>query len=118
MQETTGASGLVTAGTAADPGYADSSALEALKAELAKWQERVPKLAGALRERTGEVEALRKELAELERNTAMSGAGNNAGTGIQARDALIEELEAKVKALSAKYQDTEGQLHARDLEIS
>ncbi len=118
MQETTGASGLATARTAADPSYADSSSLEALKAELAKWQERVPKLAGALRERTGEVEALRKELAELERNAAMSGAAHAGGSGIQARDALIEELEAKVKALSAKYQDAEGQLHARDLEIA
>jgi predicted flap endonuclease-1-like 5' DNA nuclease len=94
---------------------ADSD-VEALRAELAKWQERVPKLAGALRERNNEVEALKSQLAERPGGDAAPAA--ESGSGIQARDALIEELEAKVKALGGKYQDAEGQLHARDLEIT
>lgn len=97
---------------------ARSGEAEALRHELAKWQERVPKLAGALRERTGEVEALRKELAARAATMDGGSSTSNAGSGIKARDALIEELEAKVKALGGKYQDAEGQLHARDLEIT
>ncbi len=112
MQETSGASGLATARMAET---ADSD-VEALRAELAKWQERVPKLAGALRERTNEVETLKAQLAE--RPTEAAAPAAESGSGIQARDALIEELEAKVKALGGKYQDAEGQLHARDLEIT
>jgi predicted flap endonuclease-1-like 5' DNA nuclease len=96
-------------------GMADAD-VEALKQELAKWQERVPKLAGALRERTSEVEALRTQLAE--RGTGREEQGPERRSGIEARDSLIEELEAKVRALSGKYQDAEGQLHARDLEIT
>jgi chromosome segregation ATPase len=112
MQETSGASGLATARMA---GMADAD-VEALRAELAKWQERVPKLAGALRERTNELEALKAQLDE--RPAEVSEPAAESGSGIQARDALIEELEAKVKALGGKYQDAEGQLHARDLEIT
>ncbi|MEZ5553083.1 MAG: hypothetical protein R3E82_19525 [Pseudomonadales bacterium] len=94
---------------------------EALQRELAKWQERVPKLAAALRQRTSEVEALRAQL---------SAAGNAGATtenlqtparttpGIEARDALIRELEAKLKALNSKHQDAQGQLHVRDMEIA
>lgn len=111
MQETSGVSGLATARIA---GMADED-VESLRAELAKWQARVPKLAGALRERTNEVETLKQQLAE---RPADAPAAIENGSGIQARDTLIEELEAKVKALGGKYQDTEGQLHARDLEIT
>jgi predicted flap endonuclease-1-like 5' DNA nuclease/predicted RNase H-like nuclease (RuvC/YqgF family) len=91
-------------------------AVEALQKELAKWQARVPKLAGALKEKTREVESLRAELAGG--RTDLSTDAPDQGSGIRARDALIEELEAKVKALSGKHQDAEGQLHARDLEIA
>ena len=112
MQETSSASGLATARMA---GLADAD-VEALRAELNKWQERVPKLAGALRERTNEVEALKAQLAE--RSVDAPPPASEGSSGIQARDALIEELEAKVKALGGKYQDAEGQLHARDLEIA
>ncbi len=112
MQETSGASDLATARMA---GVADED-VEALRAELAKWQARVPKLAGALRERTNEVETLKAQLAERPVDADAPATAN--GSGIQARDALIEDLEAKVKALGGKYQDAEGQLHARDLEIN
>ena len=113
MQETSGASGLATAGMAG----ATDPEMDALRQELTKWQERVPKLAAALRERTGEVETLRKELAQLAAAGSSTGSSPEKGSGIEARDALIGELEAKVKALGGKYQDAEGQLHARDLEI-
>ena len=115
MQETNSASGLAAAGTAlADDGM--SNELTALRAELAKWQARVPKLAGALRERSAEVETLKAELEKL-REAGPADTGGSS-SGIQARDALIEELEAKVQALGGRYQDAEGQLRARDLEIS
>ncbi len=114
MQETKSASGLASAGMATvDEVTPDEIA--ALRAEVAKWQERVPKLANALRERTAEVEALRSRLEDQgDRGSAENGV---APSGIQARDALIQELEAKVRALGGKYQDAEGQLRARDLEI-
>ncbi len=91
----------------------DDPAPDALHKELAKWRERVPKLAAALRERTQEVDALRQQLH--------SGAGRETASptsGIKARDALIEELEAKLKAQSARHQDAQGQLHARDVEVA
>jgi len=89
---------------------------EELQQELAKWQARVPKLAGALRERTNEVQSLKAKLDA--RGDTRDVAGGGQSSGIEARDALIEELEAKVKALGGKHQDAEGQLHARDLEIA
>ncbi len=117
MQEMNSASGAPTATMALGTGEeSDGSTIEALRTELAKWQERVPRLAGALRERTSEVEALKARLAD--RDSPNGGDTPASASGIQARDALIRELEAKVKALSGKYQDAEGQLRARDLEIS
>ena len=86
-------------------------AVSALQNELTKWQNRVPKLALALRERTQELDAAKTQLEQL-------AAGDSAGTGIQARDALIGELEAKLKAQTSKHQDAQGQMHARDVEIT
>ena len=94
---------------------ASNMSVEELQKELAKWQARVPKLAGALKERTQEVETLR---ARLDSQGSLPAGGAEQSSGIQARDALIEELEAKVKALGGKHQDAEGQLRARDLEIT
>jgi predicted flap endonuclease-1-like 5' DNA nuclease len=96
------------------PAGTSNMSAEELQKELAKWQARVPKLAGALKERTQEVETLR---ARLDSTEPLSVGGGEQSSGIQARDALIEELEAKVKALGGKHQDVEGQLRARDLEI-
>lgn len=87
--------------------------IDALQQELAKWRERVPKLAAALRERSEELEALKADVANRPAT-----AGDAGSSGIKARDALIEELEAKLKAQSARHQDAQGQLHARDVEIA
>ncbi|MFV2090429.1 MAG: hypothetical protein ACC642_07230, partial [Pseudomonadales bacterium] len=92
-----------------------NASLEDLQKELAKWQARVPKLAAALRERTNELEGVKAELRT--KGDAPIGR-HEQGSGIEARNALIDELEGKVKALSGKHQDAEGQLHARDLEIT
>jgi len=78
-------------------------------AELAKWRERVPKLAAALKARTNQIEALQTELARLQ--TAGSGAG------IQARDQHIEELELKLGQQTSRYQMAEGTLRAREVEL-
>ncbi|MEZ5559309.1 MAG: hypothetical protein R3E86_12315 [Pseudomonadales bacterium] len=82
----------------------------ALRAELSKWRERVPKLAAALRERTEELDALRRNHESLQSR----GAG---GAGIEARDQLIRELETRLEALNARYKSSQGELHSRDLEI-
>jgi predicted flap endonuclease-1-like 5' DNA nuclease/uncharacterized protein (DUF3084 family) len=87
--------------------------LQALRKELAKWQARVPKLVAALKEKTREADQLKVRL----KSTGNS-ANEGSESGIRVRDALIEELEAKLKALGSKHQDSEGQLHARDLEIT
>ena len=82
------------------------------KAELAKWRERVPKLASALRERTEQVGLLESELARLQ-----SEAGSTAGAGLKARDEHISALELKLAGLTTNYQTSEGNLRARELEL-
>ena len=88
---------------------ADDSELDSVKQELAKWQERVPKLAAALKERTNEVERLKAGRSDAVEADGYSDAG------VKARDELITELEAKVKDLTAIHRDLQGELHARDL---
>ena len=96
---------------------AANTAVEELQEELAKWQERVPKLAAALRERTEQTDRLQAQVdAARERDSASSDASGEAG--IRAREQLIGELEAKLKAVNSKHQDLQGQLHSRDMEIS
>ena len=90
--------------TDADAGSKD---VEALQAELAKWQARVPKLAAALRERTEAAERLQEQLV-----------GGQQTPGERARAELIEELEAKLSSLNSKHQDLQGQLHSRDVEAN
>lgn len=88
-------------------GETDLTDIEALRAELAKWQARVPKLAAALRERTEEAERLQDQLGE-----------GPLGAGERARAELIEELEAKLATLTSRHQDLQGQLHSRDVEAN
>lgn len=80
----------------------------ALRAELAKWQERVPKLAAALRQRTAEVEALRKE---LETRAAQTGS-----PGARAREELLRELEGRHADLKERYRSAQAELHKRQLD--
>ncbi|MCZ6658439.1 MAG: hypothetical protein O7C67_14185 [Gammaproteobacteria bacterium] len=91
------------------PVGAHDSELDSVKQELAKWQERVPKLAAALKERTNEVERLKAGGSDAVEADTVSDAG------VKVRDELITELEAKVKDLTAKHRDLQGELHARDL---
>ncbi|MFP6815320.1 MAG: hypothetical protein VB949_06595 [Pseudomonadales bacterium] len=96
------------------PGAADA-ALHDLKKELAKWKERVPKLAAALRERTDQADRLQSAVDKFHgpESVALPG-GNQAGSGEQ----IVDELEAKLKAFHSRHQDLEGQLRSRDMEIS
>ena len=87
---------------------------ETLREELAKWRERVPKLAAALRQRTDEATALKQE---LERQKSLPGAGQSPAAGIRARDELIAELEAKVSDLAKRHKAAQGELHERQLEV-
>ena len=107
---------LSTSAVEVSQGAADA-ALHDLKQELAKWKERVPKLAAALRERTDQADRLQYEVDQFHGSESSGlAAGNYAG--IQSREKVIDELEAKLKALHSKHQDLEGQLRSRDMEIS
>jgi hypothetical protein len=68
------------------PGAADA-ALHDLKKELAKWKERVPKLAAALRERTDQADRLQSAVDKFHgpESVALPG-GNQAGSGEQIVD--------------------------------
>lgn len=98
---------------------------EVLRDELAKWRERVPKLAAALRQRAEEAESLRRELDELRRERdelrrAGDGAGSAeapVGAGIRARDELIEELQNKLDDLAERHKTAQGEVHTRGLTI-
>lgn len=95
---------------------------EVLRDELAKWRERVPKLAAALRQRAEEAESLRRELEQLRRERddlrrSDGGAEAPAGAGIRARDELIEELQAKLDDLAERHKTAQGELHTRGLTI-
>lgn len=84
------------------------------KAELAKWRARVPKLASALKQRTEQVGLLESELARLQSEAGKASVG---GPGLQARDEHIAALELKLSGLTTNYQNSEGNLRARDLEL-
>lgn len=91
---------------------------EVLRDELAKWRERVPKLAAALRQRAEEAESLRRELEQLRRQGNAAGSTEApAGAGIRARDELIEELQGKLDDLAERHKTAQGELHTRGLTI-
>ncbi len=102
---------------AAGEAGADAPELRELQLELAKWQERVPKLAAALRERTQQAEKLQAEIDRLRAGGGPSVGGDD-DAGIRGREQLIDELQAKQRALNSRLQDLQGQLHGRDMEIS
>ena len=120
-----GAAALSAEQPAAADQTGDETSSETLRDELAKWRERVPKLAAALRQRTDEAQTLRAQLERLQQAaTAEPPAGlqlamvpQPAAAGIQARDNLIEELEAKLESLAERRQDAQGELHKRQLVI-
>jgi predicted flap endonuclease-1-like 5' DNA nuclease len=87
---------------------------EALREELAKWRERVPKLAAALRQRTEEADALKQELERLRR---AHGDGQSGAAGIRAREELITELEGRLSGLAERHKSAQGELHKRQLQI-
>lgn len=91
----------------------------ALRAEVVKWQERVPKLAQALRERTEELAATREEL-RLAKAQDSGGHGKPVEVDdarLQARNDLISELQAKVAELGEKHRRAAGELHAATLDV-
>ncbi|NKC00532.1 MAG: hypothetical protein GKR90_18860 [Pseudomonadales bacterium] len=96
------------------PGPTDADVnAEALRAEVAKWQERVPKLAGALRERTDELAQARDEIRTLKQQAG----GANSDVTVRARDELIEELESKSKELKTKVQTLAGELRSMEIAL-
>lgn len=90
----------------------DDMDVEALRAELAKWQERVPRLASALRERAEELNSLREQLRQ-----ANSSAASDAVPSILARDQLIVELQQQVEALKEKHRVVSAELHTANLDL-
>ncbi|MFT7653246.1 MAG: putative flap endonuclease-1-like 5' DNA nuclease [Candidatus Azotimanducaceae bacterium] len=90
-----------------------SSATEALRAEVNKWQERVPKLASALRLRTEELAAARDQIRGFQQQP--SGAAQEVDTRLKTRDGLIKELEEKLAKLTEKHQKLSGEMHGVEL---
>ncbi len=92
-----------------------------LRAEVIKWQERVPKLAAALRERTEELAGARDQIRLLENNAAQGpapqGQDESVDARLHARDQVIQELEDKVASLSTAHRQSAGELHALKMEI-
>ena len=96
----------------------DAQAMEELRAEVAKWQERVPKLAAALRERTDELDAAREEIRTLKSSAPGPGVTvEDADARLVTRNELIGELEAKVTELAAKHREAASELHAVQFDL-
>ncbi|XOV83894.1 MAG: hypothetical protein ACFHXK_02020 [bacterium] len=92
--------------------------LDALRAEVAKWQERVPKLAKALRERTEELAAAREELRSAQTApTTDHSPAEDTDARLQTRNALIKELQEKVDQLGEKHRQLSGTLHTTQLDL-
>ncbi len=102
--------------------------IEALHAEVAKWQERVPKLAAALRERTEELASVRQELREAQNagpDQSSPDRGRDDGRDaesddvrLQARDQLIGELQQKVTDLTGLHRTAASELHVTQMDLS
>ena len=79
--------------------------LHALRAEVTKWQERVPKLAKALRERSEELAQAREELRTVisQASTGDMQSVEVDDARLQARNDLINDLQAKITELGGKH---------------
>lgn len=97
-------------------GHSPPGEVERLAAELNKWQERVPKLSAALRERSERVKTLERQLQEFQGSHPLD-PGNQSDAGIKARDELITELEDKNRELNTLHKAAQGQLHSGGMEI-
>ena len=86
---------------------------EALKAEVNKWQERVPRLASALRHRTEVLAAARDQIRGLQQQP--SGAVQEVDTRLKTRDGLIKELEEKLAKLTENHLKHSGEMHGVEL---
>ena len=93
--------------------------LDALRAEVAKWQERVPKLALALRERTDELAESREQL-RLAKSRPVDESTEPLEVDdarLRARNDLIAELQAKVTEVGEKHRRAAGDLHSANLDV-
>ena len=90
----------------------DGSDVEALRAEIAKWQERVPKLVSVVRERTQEVQSLREQL-----HRANSMAACDADASIRSRDQMIAKLQQQIESLEEKHSAVCAELHTANLDL-
>ena len=93
---------------------------DALNAEVIKWQERVPKLASALRERSDQLATAREEIRDLQQaKDTVSDATQDEepDARVRARDEVIAELESRVAELNARHREAAGQLHRAQLDL-
>ncbi|MEM9621670.1 MAG: hypothetical protein AAF993_08485 [Pseudomonadota bacterium] len=92
--------------------------IDDLRAEVSKWQERVPKLATALRERTEELAAARDQIRQLgQQSQAQENGASVDDARLQARDDVIRDLEAKLASQAAEHRATAGELHSLKLAL-
>ncbi|NOX51465.1 MAG: hypothetical protein GXP16_13165 [Gammaproteobacteria bacterium] len=97
----------------------DSLDLDTLQAEVNKWQERVPKLAAALRERTEELAEARTEirrLNQIDTDPIVNPEADDAR--LKARDDLIRDLEEKSKEYAERHRTISSQLHSSQIDLT
>ncbi|NIP13439.1 MAG: hypothetical protein GWM88_01315 [Pseudomonadales bacterium] len=90
--------------------------MEDLKQELTKWQERVPKLAAALRERTEHANDLQTQLEALE--ASHRAASDQAAAASKERQQRVNELQSQLEAQGNKHQELQNEVQARTAEIT
>lgn len=95
----------------------DAAGIEALHAEVEKWQARVPKLATALRARTDDLARARDEIRQLKRALDTSHDDERLDLSLKTRDELIAELDNKSKVLAEKVSSLSGEVHSLELAL-
>ena len=86
----------------------DDKEVEALRAEVTKWQERVPKLASVMRERTQELESLKVRNANLAETTEFASQQIEFLSGQLSR--IAEQNDHQQKALVLQHEQRECEL--------